>query len=483
MSANRIRTNRDYLVLEWDDAQITAVTARVTDHGVRVKKSLHMSVPESVRGSDDAAFGAWLKGQLTRAGLEALPAMVILPRHLITLKQLELPVVPAEELPEMVRLQAAARSSLKPEDLCLDYLPDPANPSSVMLATVSQALVARLRRIIETAGSELISAGIRPLATAEIFLRGEAGGSPTTRSWLVVPSAARVELSIVSAGQLLASHSLSVSGDVGRQADAIVAAAARLAATLSQPERGAEARDSWCLIDGSGELQTALSARLAIDVRAVSSLSLVDGQSGTFAGDVTLAGPVGMLLAATSDSRPTLDFLAPRHAQARPRRRRHAIAALALLALLTISGAAYVYVQEIQTLDARIEQLTAIERRINERVTGGDALLAQVAAVEEWLAGSPSWHNEVEALAKLLPPPERTYLTSLQMDGPNAGLPTTVRASGLARDSGDVIQLNQSAIEAKGRYVLEPRGIRPSDRDEEYPAQFDFEAKLSPPGK
>ena len=116
----------DFLALTRESDQLCGLEAHVSGDKVRVKKCLCLRLPEQTDAPQEPGeVGRWLKEELTRAGVTAKQLLMTLPRENAVVRQLELPNTPDDELADLVRYQAAAKSSMSLDRLLLDFLPLP----------------------------------------------------------------------------------------------------------------------------------------------------------------------------------------------------------------------------------------------------------------------------------------------------------------------------------------------------------------------
>src|SRR5690606_38140897 len=105
--------------------------------------------------------GKWLADTLSHHHLDCRQVAVVLPRAQCVLRRLELPNVPNEELPDVVRLQAAVASSIPLDRLMLDYLVLPTvegeTGRSVLTATINRDHYNALLAVTKAAGLECVS--------------------------------------------------------------------------------------------------------------------------------------------------------------------------------------------------------------------------------------------------------------------------------------------------------------------------------------
>src|SRR5690606_16119591 len=68
-------------------------------------------------------IGRLIKAWMAEENLPGASATLVLSRESVVIRQLQLPQAPEEEIPDLVRFQSAAKSSMPIDDLALDYLP------------------------------------------------------------------------------------------------------------------------------------------------------------------------------------------------------------------------------------------------------------------------------------------------------------------------------------------------------------------------
>jgi Tfp pilus assembly PilM family ATPase len=486
------------LALEWDQRQLVLVEARVAADHVELTRCLSWTWPDDV---DAAAAperaGEWLKQQLDSAGVRTTRLLATLPRHVVTLKHLELPPATDEELPALVRFQSSARSARGVEELCIDFVPYAAPPGTnraVVAATVPLATVALYGRLASAAGLDLQSLGLRALAAGELIRRRPAAApaapadqtSPASSSDLelaITRGAGQFELSLFRQGQIFYSHAApSTSTDTKTQFHELAAAIHRLLASL-KTAADRPVRQAW-LLGTAGRLEVqraALAGELGGDVdildpfdlvRVPPDLELPESRS-------KFAGPIGALLSWSGGARPTIDFLAPRRAIVRRDLRRWRIVAAGVAALAAAGAFAWYRDAEIRALDARVEGLRQIEAKMQELVKKGQPLAESAKRVHDWTTGDAAWLDEFLAFTGHMPDADRAYLASLRFEFDEAGRRATLKAAGYAREHDDVLQLSRRLLDAREHYELQPHGIVTGQKDREYPSRFEIEATLA----
>ena len=198
----------DLLALSWDRHRLAGIELTPASGGPRILGGFSVNWPEQPLTAN------WLRETLRRHNINARQVVVSLPREDAVLRLLELPAVPDDELPTLVRFQAAARSAQSLDQLLLDFLPLPlragVSQKEVWLATALQSTVDPIRKLLDEAGLDLIQLTLSSLSLTELIARGEAKLSQENSgaSLVVLRDRARMELAVVSQRQLIAAHAV-----------------------------------------------------------------------------------------------------------------------------------------------------------------------------------------------------------------------------------------------------------------------------------
>ncbi len=490
------------LAIDWEKNQLCGVEADVSRGRVKIKRCFTLTWPEDINPMQSPeAAGEWLKGQLAEAGVSDRQAIVALPREDAVVRHLELPASPKSEIPDLVRFQASTKSTLPLNQLHLDHLPLPARKGfeglEVLMTTISKLLSDTIKKVLQTAGVELVSLGITPVAVAELISRVEQSGDragATDSSLIVSQHGNRVEISIVRQRALLFSHSARLGGDETEEHDAqsILAEISRSFVALQKTQLEISIGRAWVL--GSEEetrpLVAALEKRMAIttiagddcDVKTIDPLKAAGVTLSTkkTPGNHTLyAGPVGMLLAREDRLVESVDFLNPRKPEVKPDRRIHkagAIAAAVATLLLAFFGWRYFEVRSMEnetiTKLARIKELKASQKK-------NQPVLVAHGQVTDWVKGSVNSLDQMQRIVQIMDGTEQFYLSELRISQGTTTL-GTITAEGAAKSRNDVqslkIRINNLDI-----FKIQPNKASTNSRDSEYPEKFELNVSLQHP--
>ncbi len=157
------------IALDWDATELRAVVARSSGNTISVVDAV--AKPLASESAEDVA--AAIKQILIDQSLTAnkTRAYVTLGRGKTELRQLNLPPVPDDELPEMVRLQAMQSFVGISENAAVDYLPIPGadNTTSVLAAVAAPAIIKSVQSVVQSTGLDLVSIALRPVAAAALY--------------------------------------------------------------------------------------------------------------------------------------------------------------------------------------------------------------------------------------------------------------------------------------------------------------------------
>lgn len=495
------------MALEWGSEQLMGMTASVGAASagagaVRIRSCFQLQQPPELEKADPAQIGAWLKDELAKQGVRGEKVVVTLPRSDVVVKRLEVPDAPDDELPILVRFQAAAKSSQPIDELMLDFLPAPRReglPREVLVATYPKQSAEQIRAVCAAAGLQLASLGITPVALAELVARNEVSQTEPHTSIVVSRHGQRLEIFVLRRELLLFSHGTRLPEDytAHEQQQATLAEVSRALVALKGLNATVKVECGWLLVSPGDHtsLLTSLKSRLGCEVNLLDPLTSVTLESRVSRPtDPSLyAGPVGILLSQSGDRVASIDFLAPRQPPVKkdPRKKQAILAGIGVgvAALLGISWYTYEYLR----LNAQLELQIAEDRELNEFIKKGESVVAAAGKLDKWNKRSVGWLDEFAELGQHLPPRDRLFITGLKFEEANQPNPKPgdpigkVVAVGLARERKDVETLTDTLIKEKDRFPLgapitpAPTSETSSSHDKYYPWHFESEIVIRPP--
>jgi hypothetical protein len=477
----------DFIAIDLEPHRICGVEASVERGSVRLRKSFSLEVPESISVDDPQGLGEWLKGELRRQRTSAGQVCISLPREDVIVRHLEVPDVSDDELPDLVRYQSAAKSSIPLDQLTLDFLPLPqrsdATVRDVLVATVHHDRIKRLRTIASAAGLDLQSVGVSSVSTAAIVALEEQriDHSAGEVSVAIAQHGDRVEISILVEGHLHFTHSTQAMPGTGQQAP-ILAEISRSLVALQK--RLPDSRVVRCWMVGSPDendkLGDAIRERFRCEIKQLDpyrsqgvtlDCTPVDELHGAF------GGPIGQLVSRSLEVSCAVDFLNPRRpAEKKDYSQIKKLAAVAAIVLLSGAMFGYRYVA-VAGLKTKIEETAKTEAEQKTLLAELEPQVKVAGSVGEWRSSRVDWLKEADTLVKTLDGTERHYLTKIQFGEGTRKERGTVTASGHAKERFDVEGLNAGLMQ-RSDLEVNAKPIKNSGKDGDYPQQFDLDLKL-----
>lgn len=366
--------------------------------------------------------GAWLRGEWSSAGFTARSVWVIVPREEVVLRHLELPNAPDEELPDMVRFQAASRSSVPLDQVCLDFIPlarfEGREGRDVLAATFPKTTIESFQKIVTAADRELVGVSFSSHALGEwgeqtdrrhaASLPGHEADATLVLAW----GNSRVDLSVVCGRELTFAHSARIPVTEGGDPTSTVLAEVSRTLVAGQRLRPGLRVDHGWLVGGDALLAQALETRLECAFQLIDPIAdhPQAAQLKKLQGQPIAAA---LLLGVRHPSiTPGLNFLKPRQPPAKrdPRKRQIAVAAAAglLLAFLGAGGG----VLRLQSLDRQIAKLYSEKVERETVVKGGQPVLNASATIGDWNLRNINQLQELVSLEGMMPgDTERPYLS------------------------------------------------------------------------
>jgi len=449
------------LLLELTTTEARALVVSASESRVTIEKSLVVSLATAEVQAEPAALEQKAIGALVAEGLGRLETIAVVGRADIELRLLAVPPSPDEELPSLVRFQAAQELPNLDADTPLDYLPlgdAPDRPRRVLAAVLKPGVRERLQRIGDGAKLPLAHIVLRAAASASLMLQEKP--ELRERCFLLVEILdRRVELAAVSHGRVVFLRHVLLSADPTTSADAaesLVSEVRRTRVVVANQEDGQTVEP--VVLVGDGPPSRALAERLgaAADARVVVADPLPRSTvvaSGAILSPQDRQAATALLGAAADDAAgrsPAFDFLHPRQPPKPPSRRGVYVLAGVAVATLVL---ALVVMSQLQTADLNrdIRQRQAESASLEQKVKQGDAIIAASDEVEAWLGREVVWLDELRWLSERFPPAQDARLTLLT--GVSGDRGRGMELAGLARHAGAKAALDQNLRDATHQVV------------------------------
>ncbi len=481
------------IAFDWESDDLGLVEAEVNGGNVRIRRCARYTWPDEqgARASADV-LGPWLKEQLPKDRQSADEAVVVLPRESVVFRRLDLPDVPDDELPDLVRFQAATKSSTPLDKLALDFLPLPRREGvagrQVLMVTVDRARIETLKTTLAAAGLELKGVGISPVAMAELVTRidGEHSADPRAATLVIFQDVRRVEITILQQGEVIFSHETRLEADQDdRGLRASLAEVNRSTVSLSHSHPNVEITEVCLVHSGDADpafeaaLQTRFGGRLhVLNIQQARGLRVEPG--GETARLQSFAPAVGMLLSHADSHVPPVDFLNPRRAIVAPNRTKLRLGLVAAGVLLA-GGIGYSMLRShINSLQREAADYRRQTEDLTLKIRGGAPDLAIARQIGAWSDESRDPLVLMSDLREVSPAGDRRYLKEFRMSPALGNVITHLSGVGHARDTRDVEELYH-ALDKSG-YRVQPALTKRSPNPD-YPVAYELSVDILPAPK
>ncbi len=474
------------LAIEWGDEQLVVLQGKVAGKHVNAKRAAVLSWPEEIDPNKAPAKAAeWLKGELTSNGFSSKVAMISLPREGVVVRHLELPNVPDDELPNMVKLQAATKVTLTQDQYLLDYIPLPprgTDTRDVLMTTVPTEVTDAIKQVLTGAGMEIESIGVSSFHSGELVAhQQDAKTRAANQLHLSVALAGdRVELALLRGNCALATSSTRINREGDAKHKAINAEINRLRLSAQSLHGGLPVSHVWVTpADGEAEaLCNFLKDKLNCDGSCYDPL----GGTGNVPGDQTgyYNAVAGHMLASGNSLTEAVNYLDPRKPVQKADRRKLKMI-LGGVGLALVLGVGYwMFSQKLSQLEADADAMEDRVADIKANVKKGAPDTESAEVIEKWLERKSDWMEEMIALRELLPASgdliiEKMDLRTSRKDETRASF----RLSGIAKSRGAVDNFG-AMLEASG-YLPGTPVPEPSSRDEDYSVEFTLPVSIPLP--
>lgn len=436
------------IAIDWDSHELRAVVGRGTASGVTLTDMAIIPLPGEEPGQVATALTGWLS-QVPSARSKAR-LLVAIGRGKAELRQLNLPPVPAEELPALVRFQALQSLSISSDSAAVDYLPvDSSDQStSVIAGGVAPTTIKQIETIVESVSLDLKRIALRPVAAAALYSLRNPGQS-IGDCVLVDLLADDVEIVIFRDGKVVFVRSVRMPQQTsGRTTQ--VAGEIRRSLMACGTDSSVETPPR-VIVWGQAKTHDAevvqLRESLRCDVTTLDPLSLVNvdwrsgrtpDRDGPVAEHTGRMAPLIGLIAADAAAEATggqsallIDFLNPRKTIEVEQDNRLWIATgIGAAAVVTLLG--FLAWSSLNSKNAQIADRRQQLAELRPTVANAETSIARTEQVDQFLDGSVLWLDQLERLARRMPSSDRAIVKSMT-------------GNSLAREGGGRLSLQAAA--------------------------------------
>ena len=474
------------IAFEFDDSTLRAVVGQRPNRQFRVTGTFEFPID-----SDIDSTGEKLKEELRNQGITRADATVVLSRWQSEIREITVPPVPDNELPDVVRFQAKNEFIALTEEWPLDYIrldqPDD-GPHRVLAAAISPAMLKQIQAISQAAEITLKHIVLQPLAIVNLFSNGYDPGSDHSHhpaQLLIRSSSDRADLSIAVDGKLKITRSIRFPTDATpEKRSSLLISESRRTLAAASPILNSPIKHATVLGHEKRfkALGGDLSKGLGFTVDFVDAFKLLPLSAQFERPEQTadFAAVLGSLASEQSTAKHAVDFLSPKRVVVRnpERNRLLTIAGIALAVSLllmffgwsSLSGKQ----QKIDELDKTLSRIRSTNDGSDQR-PGVDQIVGEVGVIDQWKLRDINWLAELKQLSDRMLTPDDVIVDSFTASA-GRGTPQVNMNSRVA----SVNKIEELLASLRGRpYRLNPeRSAEESDKD--YPLGLDLRASYDP---
>lgn len=428
------------IAIDWDETELRLVAAQCSGSSVKVTET-------DVVALDGRTVKEVLKNEVESRGWSKTDALVAIGRGKVELRELQLPAVPNDELPDMVRFQAIRSFASAGDSATVDYLVTRREDTNVDM--IAAAMTPPKRNEVadgcDAAGLTPTRISLRPLCSAALYFihnRNTAG-----EVVLIDLLADEAEIVIAQDGQVVFLRTVKLPVEPVMRAKAL---AGELKRSLIACGSASESRRIilWGKSSVHADEVTKLSETSGGEVETLDPFSLVDVDRKLSASlpehTGRLAPLIGLLAADELHGDRLIDFLQPRK-RPEPKSNRGKLAAMIGVPVAACLLLAYGVYSQFSSLDQRIAIAESVKDDMQPQLKAADDSLADVALVDQFLDSNVNWLTEIQRIAENIPPSEQALVRQIAArTDPRKGGGTITLVGGVTDP--DVIQKLQSEL-------------------------------------
>lgn len=409
-----------FLAIDADAQGLYVASGTVRKGAVTIDRAVALPDEAIALNAESAvSLGEKLKDLLKKASIAAAPAILLVGRDKLFLKEVKHPPVPGSEEPAVVKFQATKELSENPDDMVLDYLPTGETPDGgrkSMAVFIRKDYLQAAKDFCNAAGIKLVAVTPRPYAAVSSLRAAFKAGTeppetPSDAVGMVYLAGQGAEFAVLRGEELLFSRSIPA-GAMQSEASFVSEMRRNLAVVNGQVPGGINAVYLAEADSPGGGWAGRLQASLPIAVRTFDPLAgsaaanavppQYRGQFASLAGAINLKSIAGPL---------PINFITPRQPKAEPNKNRSKFlyAALAACVLLALGFAGGMWLvesanKEYSTLN---DEKTQVEEDLQKLLTNAK----RSEAADEFMKHQLRLHDELYDWTDLFPDIKDTRVT------------------------------------------------------------------------
>ncbi|QDU55442.1 type IV pilus biogenesis protein PilM [Aeoliella mucimassa] len=398
----------DFVLLDWDTRQVRLLACSHSGGVLSVRHAESAPLEDEVSAASlIAAFSPLVK----RVSGGKHKAVLVLGGRDVQSRILRIPPVPAEELPDMVRLRAGTEFSTADETAIVDYLPllEPEDePATLLVARTAENRLELAKQVC----------GKLQLGLQHISLQGDgiaslaiAGNESLARGTHLVAACRNDGVDLVGLydGKLASVRAVPLpkDGDLATQTKAVAREIRRTIAALASGLEASQIESLVWLTANEHDQALAESCgnelarkMVAVDLTSLPGLRLNDLEStDTLAPFANLLGTAIM----ADEAKLGFDFLAPRKAP-EPKKPFTMYALAGTLAAIVLLGGGWLIHSSVASIESKADAAQAQLATLRNDIEEMSDEVKQSQQIQQWHNTNVNWLDELDRIAVTLRP-------------------------------------------------------------------------------
>ena len=404
----------NFVAIEFCEDKLLIACAKSTGRQFQVTHLLELDAGEA---GAEQEVGESLKSLLADAGVTRAELIGVIGRDQSEIREMNVPPVPDDELPDLVRFQARNVFASLNDSWQLDFVPFECKKDTqqrVLAAAIGPQVLQRFESLATATGFKLKRIVFRPFALTHLF---EAHLSGDNSRLLVVPSGNRFDLVVATQDKLVAARSFRSNAEQGPEAVAtqLLGETRRTIASTKKSLCddpvdkiivGAD-KQAWESIEAP-LAKTDLPIAFADPIRCLSSENLTASHIPN--DSERYAGLLGAFVREYSNNKQVVDFLNPRKPVVKKRDFKRLLIPVAAVALLFLFAGIYGWNKLNKQSKLIAERQTELNKLRNRNEGDGkrpgiEKIIGEVNQLDQWQAGKVNWLDELAWISeKMLTP-------------------------------------------------------------------------------
>ncbi|MBM3966090.1 MAG: hypothetical protein FJ308_13655 [Planctomycetes bacterium] len=460
------------------EVRVAVGTSGLTGVSVERVLSSHISMEENSEPWGSSVASEALKELLAQSGIKSGDAIACISRNDIELRAITLPLVDANELPEMVRFAAPRYFANVSESWPLDFITMPSHMEGsidCIVGAINPALIQKIASTVEGAGLTLTHMVLRPMAAAAGAIAKHPEWNNETVMFIDLLND-ETDVVVVEKGNAVFMRNFQANFDAADPQTAISLAGeikrTIFSAISQRPGLSVSQIVIWTK-DSLAPFAAELSKSVNLPVKMLDPFSMAEKAKVEIAATTQTVGRFAPVLGALhfpQESRRLIDFANPRKRIEKKRPIAKYIAAGAA-SFAAIAGGLWWYSSSHSALDDDIRLLNESIKNQTEALKAANKNISDWNKVEKFIEGDVLWIEELAQLSAKAQSPDVTYFGTTTFQLEPKSIKASISAKYYAKDQDTVPEVQAGYRDPRHNVKGQAVTISP---DKNYPAASDL---------